>query len=194
MDGRQWAEEIDEWLDEVIVAAPPAGNVWWAVEEPTLEGVDGRRYAVAECVEDVFTLSVGFAAVVCEVEVPIPGGIDDGFALLLTDAGVTRANTSVAQRLVWLGPAHDTCWRDHVDDAVGLELVGAVSEERLGAVVAAGVATTRPDLTVLHDPGWRSHRHPLRGLLDRLDPTEHRFGTDLPPSWTDGTFHADPLD
>ena len=81
----------------------------------------------------------------------------------------TRATTAAAVRLVWLGPATGAAWHDYADDAAGLELVGAVSEDRLGALVAASVATARPDLTVRHDPEWMWHRHPLRGLFERLD-------------------------
>lgn len=139
---------------ELIERRPVGGEIWWAVEEvPDAVSTDPAL--------DWWSLDVGGPTVSL-------GAGDDvvEFGLLdptAADGWIARAPDGVS---CGVGPDRDAILRA-LPATDGCRVVRATSSQAVQRWLEDLVGVWRSDLTVVADPEWAHHRHPLAWILER---------------------------
>lgn len=154
-------------IEDLMREVPESGTIFWAIEEVLDPGVDGQEYLVPVGRQDVWTVSIGIEKSVFEIDITSDPFRPDGHALVIDDRVPHNDDTPVMEgsaRVLWCGPRSSTAWLEFVSDA-GLRLVPASSVDHVGMNIKNALNSIRPGVTVVHDPGWQHHEHPLARLL-----------------------------
>lgn len=162
-------------VERVLAQVAPGGRVYWGCEYECPQDRSGVLFYVDRSPSDEpgsCTLTFGVGEVSAELDFEIDASVCDGAALFAVDqvASWSQLNDDPFFDLLWVGPAGSPERFAFVDSHGGQVRHPAASFPAIGAQLEAHVALRRPDVTLVFDPDWQRHRHPLGHLLGLSGP------------------------